>query len=612
MEIPNDSPVNPEQVTSAQERGNPADMAQSGDFNNSNSKKKKAGAEAGTSRGNKSFSIKLAPATNLWTTQKNGAVKLRMEETCCGGVSPLTVAQMFQETVNQCGDHVAIGFKQTNQWETLTFAEYYGECRKAAKSFLKLGLERFHGVGILGFNSPEWLIANVGAVLAGGLAVGIYATNTPEACKYVAQHCEANILVVENAHQLKKILEIQNQLPHLKAIIQYKFALEVHQPNIYMWKAFMKIGEKIPDAKLDEIMDSQMANQCCTLIYTSGTTGIPKAVMLSQDNLTWTANTAGKMVDIKRAGRERVVSFLPMSHVAAQMMDIWIPMKFGAATYFADPDALKGSLVNTLKEVRPTAFLGVPRVWEKIEEKMKETSAESSTLKRKIAIWAKGIGLQAGYNNMYGNTSVPCGFALANSLVFKKVRVLLGLDNCTKYFTGAAPITKDTLEFFLSLGIPIFELYGMSESTGPHTVSQKNYFRITSCGKTMEGCKTKVDKPDELGTGEICFWGRNIFMGYLNMDEQTQEAIDKVGWLHSGDLGKFDEDDFLYITGRIKELIITAGGENIAPIPIEDSVKSKLPIISNAMLIGDKRKFLSMLLTLKPFPLLLLLTFNFL
>ncbi|GCB72622.1 hypothetical protein scyTo_0006387 [Scyliorhinus torazame] len=139
----------------------------------------------------------------------------------------------------------------------------------------------------------------------------------------------------------------------------------------------------------------------------------------------------------------------------------------------------------------------------------------------------------------------------------------------------------------------------MSESTGPHTVSQKDFFRMTSCGKTMDGCKTKIDKPDELGSGEICFWGRNIFMGYLNMGEQTREAIDKAGWLHSGDLGKFDEDDFLYITGRIKELIITAGGENIAPVPIEDSVKSKLPIISNAMLIGDKRKFLSVLLTLK-------------
>ncbi|XP_072353272.1 long-chain-fatty-acid--CoA ligase ACSBG2-like isoform X2 [Scyliorhinus torazame] len=549
MEIQNDSPVNPKQVTSAQERGNPADVAQSGDFNNSNSKKKKApDTEGGTAKGT-ILSIKLAPATDLWTTLKNGSVKLRMEETCCGGVSPLTVTQMFQKTVDLCGDHVAIGFKQEKQWKTLTFAQYYAECRKAAKSFLKLGLERFHGVGILGFNSPEWLIANVGAIMAGGLAVGIYATNSPEACKYVALHCEANILVVENANQLKKILEVQNQLPHLKAIIQYKFALEVRQPNIYM--------------------------------------------------LTWTANTAGKMVDIKPAAREKVVSFLPMSHIAAQMMDIWIPMKFGAATYFAEPDALKGSLVNTLREVRPTAFLGVPRVWEKIEEKMKETSAGSSALKRKIAIWAKDIGLKAGYNNMYGNTHVPCGFALANSLVFKKVRVLLGLDHCTKYFTGAAPITKDTLEFFLSLRIPIFELYGMSESTGPHTVSQKDFFRMTSCGKTMDGCKTKIDKPDELGSGEICFWGRNIFMGYLNMGEQTREAIDKAGWLHSGDLGKFDEDDFLYITGRIKELIITAGGENIAPVPIEDSVKSKLPIISNAMLIGDKRKFLSMLLTLK-------------
>ncbi|XP_067888550.1 long-chain-fatty-acid--CoA ligase ACSBG2-like isoform X2 [Heterodontus francisci] len=545
------------------------------------------------------YPVKLAPATDLWTTVKNGAVKIRMEDSGCGADLPLTVAQMFQQALERYGDRVALAFKHRSHWEKLTYTQYYNACRKAAKSFLKLGLQRFHGVGILGFNSPEWLIANIGAILAGGLTVGIYSTNSPEACKYVAQHCEANILVVENQMQLLKILEVRSHLPQLKAVIQYKLELEVHEPDLYTWKKFMELGNSISDEELDEIIDSQMANQCCMLIYTSGTTGIPKAVMLSHDNLTWTAKAAGKVAGITSEVPERVVSFLPMSHIAAQIMDIWIPMKFGATTYFAKPDALKGTLVNTMREVQPTAFLGVPRVWEKMEEKMKDASAQSSFLRRKIAIWAKGIGLKTGYNKMNGNTSVPCGYSLANYLVFKKVRLLLGMDKCTKCFTGAAPITKETLEFFLSLRITIFELYGMSESTGPHTISHAGFYRITSCGKELNGCKTKIKEPDQQGSGELCFWGRHVFMGYLNMHKQTEEALDADGWLHSGDLGKYDEDGFLYITGRIKELIITAGGVNVPPIPIEDAVKRKLPLISNAMLIGDKKKFLSMLLTLK-------------
>ncbi|XP_078407027.1 long-chain-fatty-acid--CoA ligase ACSBG2-like [Cetorhinus maximus] len=610
METKNDSPVNPEQVTSTQKEGSPADVARSVDLNNSNSakanKEKRAGSsdkggQAGTSsaEGKTSYPIKLAPATDLWTTVKGGAVRLRIEESGCGAASPLTVGQMFQTTLEHYGNNVALGSKLKSKWETLTYTQYYSECRRAAKSFLKLGLQRFHGVGILGFNSPEWSIANIGAILAGGLAVGIYTTNSPEACKYVAQHCQANVLVVENKNQLLKILEVQSQLPHLKAIVQYKFELEVLQPELYTWKKFMELGKDIPDAELDEIIDSQMANQCCTIIYTSGTTGVPKGAMLSHDNLTWTANIAGQMVDVNPAAKEKVISFLPMSHVAAQMLDIWIPIKFGAATYFASPDALKGTLLDTMREIHPTAFLGVPRVWEKIEEKMKEAAAETSTFKRKIVAWAKGIGLQAGYNMMKGNTSVPFGFTLANWLVFKKTRALLGLDRCTKCFTGAAPITKETLEFFLGFRIPIFEIYGMSESTGPHALSHKNFYQIASCGKEMIGCKTMIDKPDDKGNGEICFWGRHVFMGYLHMVEQTKEAIDTNGWLHSGDLGKYDKDGFLFITGRIKELIITAGAENVAPVPIEDAVKAKLSIISNVMLIGDKKKFLSVLLTLK-------------
>uniref|UniRef100_A0AAY4DXG2 Long-chain-fatty-acid--CoA ligase ACSBG2 n=1 Tax=Denticeps clupeoides TaxID=299321 RepID=A0AAY4DXG2_9TELE len=537
-------------------------------------------------------------APDLWTAQRDGQVRLRMGESGVAAEPPATVNQVFASAVERFGSCTAFGWKDGEAWKVMNYREYYQQCRTAAKGFLKLGLERCHGVGILGFNSPEWFMADIGAILAGGFAVGIYTTNSPEACQYVAENCQANVLVVENNKQLQKILQVHDQLPHLKAIIQYKDALKDKLPNLYTWEEFMQLGREEPDTQLDEILASQKPNQCCTLIYTSGTTGHPKGVMLSHDNLTWTALSTGRTVCLTDAdqSQEIVVSYLPLSHVAAQMVDIWITMRVGGATYFAQPDALKGSLANTLREVRPTAFMGVPRVWEKMQEKMKAIGAKSSTVRRRVASWAKDVGLQT---NMMKMERYPLNYRLAKRLVFQKVRKALGLDRCTRCYTGAAPITRDTLEFFLSLDIPVYELYGMSESTGPHTISLSDAFRLTSCGKVIGGCQTKICNPDAEGNGEICFWGRHVFMGYLNMPDKTEEALDKDGWLHSGDLGKHDEQDFLFITGRIKELIITAGGENIPPVPIEDAVKEAIPLISNAMLIGDKRKFLSMLLTVK-------------
>uniref|UniRef100_A0A8C9VXM2 long-chain-fatty-acid--CoA ligase n=1 Tax=Scleropages formosus TaxID=113540 RepID=A0A8C9VXM2_SCLFO len=541
--------------------------------------------------------VALAPAQCLWSSARDQPVQLRMVSSGPGSETPMTIMQMFQETVGSYGHLPALVAKQQGQWETLTYHEYYQQCRAAAKSFLKLGLERYHGVGILGFNSPEWLIADIGCIMAGGLAVGIYTTNSPEACQYVADHCEANIVVVEDHKQLVKILKVKDQLPHLKAIIQYKDELEQKLPNLYTWEEFLQLGQGLPDDILDQIISSQKANECCSLIYTSGTTGNPKGVMLSHDNVTWMANMVGVMTELK--GEEVIVSYLPLSHVAAQVNDIWICMRYAGTVYFADADALKGSLVNTLREVRPTSFLGVPRVYEKIQEKMKAVEAKSSTVKKWVADWAKSIGLQASYNAMNGNPTVPWGYMVASNLVFKKVRQALGLDRCKACYTGAAPIAKETLEYFMSLGIPLYELYGMSESAGPHTMSWEGAFRIMSCGRELLGVHSKLDKPDVDGNGEICYWGRHVFMGYLNMPDKTEEVLDLEGWLHSGDVGKHDDDGFLYITGRIKELIITAGGENIPPVPIEDRVKEELPFVSNAMLVGDKRKFLSVLLTLK-------------
>ncbi|KAI5100501.1 long-chain-fatty-acid--CoA ligase ACSBG1 isoform X1 [Silurus meridionalis] len=535
----------------------------------------------------------VAPAHCLWTTEASGSVQLRIDDLC--PQKPITVHQMFMNSVQKYGNLFSLATKRKGKWEKITFSEYYQCCRMAAKSFLKLGLERFHCVAILGFNSAEWFFSAVGAVFAGGIMTGIYATNSPEACHYVANDSRANIIVVENQKQLDKILEIKDKLPHLKAIVQYSGPLLEKLPNLYSWEEFMSLGQEIPEKTLDDIISSQKANQCCVLIYTSGTTGMPKGVMLSHDNITWTSHHVSRAGDMQPAEikQESIVSYLPLSHIAAQIYDLWTGIQWGELVYFAQPDALKGSLIQTLKETNPSSHMGVPRVWEKILEKIKEALSHFPYIKKKLLTWAMAIGLEA---NQRDEKSIL--FTLADVLVLEKLRTELGFSCCEKFFSGAAPLGNDTTQFFLGLNIRLYEAYGMSESSGPHFMSGPKVYKQSSCGKVVPGCKYKLVNVDTYGVGEVCLWGRNVFMGYLNMEDKTKEILDEDGWLHSGDLGKTDED-FLYITGRIKELIITAGGENVPPVPIEDAVKKELPIISNAMLIGDKRKFLSVLLTLK-------------
>ncbi|XP_010778688.1 long-chain-fatty-acid--CoA ligase ACSBG1 [Notothenia coriiceps] len=541
----------------------------------------------------------LAQASSLWTTDAKGAVRLRIEEGC--PEEPVTVHQMFKASVEKYGNMYALASKMDNKWEKITFSEYYQFCRRAAKSFIKLGLERFHGVAILGFNSAEWFFSSVGTIMAGGIMTGIYATNSPEACQYVASDSKANIIVVENQKQLDKILQIRDRLPHLKAIVQFSGNPQQRIPNLYSWEDFMDLGLDVSEEQLDDIIDSQRANQCCILIYTSGTTGKPKGVMLSHDNITWTANHASRVGEMQPADtqQESLVSYLPLSHIAAQIYDMWTGIQWAELVYFAQPDALKGSLITTLREVCPTSHMGVPRVWEKMMENIKQAISECGYVKKKLVTWAMSVSLEANQKCTQTDDDKPFLFTLADSLVLQRLRTELGLSCCQKFFSGAAPISSETVQFFLGLNIRLYEAYGMSESTGPHFMSGPRAYKLPSCGKVVPGCRYKMVDIDSEGTGEICFWGRNIFMGFLNMEDQTREALDEDGWLHSGDLGKIDEEGFLYITGRIKELIITAGGENIPPLSIEEKVKKELPIISNTMLIGDKRKFLTMLLTLK-------------
>lgn len=540
-----------------------------------------------------------SPEQALWTTQADGRVGLRIDPSCPQH-PPHTVHRMFYEGLDKYRHLHALGFKRQGSWERITYSQYYLLARKAAKGFLKLGLERAHSVAILGFNSPEWFFSAVGTVFAGGIVTGIYTTSSPEACQYIAHDCRANIIVVDTQKQLEKILKIWKNLPHLKAVVMYREPPAEKIANVHTMEELMELGDQVPEEDLDTIIDVQQPNQCCVLVYTSGTTGNPKGVMLSHDNITWTARYGSQAGSIQPAEvqQEVVVSYLPLSHIAAQIYDLWTSIQWGAQVCFAEPDALKGSLIETLREVEPTSHMGVPRVWEKIMERIQEVAAQSGFIRRKMLLWAMSVMLEHNLT-CPGSDLKPFTTRLADYLVLAKIRQALGFAKCQKSFYGAAPMTAETQHFFLGLNIRLYSGYGLSETSGPHFMSSPCNYRLLSSGKVVPGCRVKLVNQDAEGTGEICMWGRTIFMGYLNMEDKTREALDADGWLHSGDLGRLDSDGFLYITGRLKELIITAGGENVPPMPIEEAVKTELPIISSAMLIGDQRKFLSMLLTLK-------------
>ncbi|ETW01418.1 hypothetical protein H310_06947 [Aphanomyces invadans] len=537
------------------------------------------------------------------TWKRDGEVKIRLgQEGTIAAKEPTTVVALFRDTVKKYGEDGALYSKQDGEWKILTWNQYYAKCVAFAKSLLALGFDPFDAVSIIGFNAAEWMISDLGCILAGGLAAGIYSTNSADAAKYVADHSGARVIVCDNVPQLEKMASIASALPQLKALVVYNAPVPAATScsvPVYAFDDFLNLGTAVDDAALEARIANQRPGHCCTLIYTSGTTGNPKAVMISHDNITWTLQS---MVDLFATTGDpfthvdRFVSYLPLSHVAAQLIDIHMPVATGVKVYFAQPDALKGSLGQTLKEVRPTRFLGVPRVWEKIAEKLWDIGKTTTGLKRRMATWAKGIGTQKTQLAQFGDTGgVPCGYGCANALVLSKIKAALGLDQCRFAAVAAAPMSADILKYFGSLDIPIFELFGQSESTGPSSTCMGGHWKIGSVGKLIPGTEWMVDPTNQ----ELLLRGRNVMMGYLNMEKETKATIDDRGWLHSGDCARVDADQFGYITGRIKELIITAGGENVPPVILEDVLKDEIPLLSNVMVVGDKRKFLAALLTLR-------------
>lgn len=536
---------------------------------------------------------RILPASALRTWDVDGAVKLRVSNEPPADMQPISVPTFVKRRCEANAAYRALLVKRAGKWVEWTYKQYYDDIVMAAKAFVKLGLQRFHTVSIYGFNSPEWFIADIAAIFAGGLATGLYPTNSADACEFIMSDSSTDILVVEDAKALDKLYLVAKNVPTLKKIVVYNGEGPFDYPDVLSWEQLMDMGRACDDAPLQERIQDQAINQCCTLIYTSGTTGNPKGVMLSHDNILFTCHLATYTLGWHERD-ERVVSYLPLSHIAAQMVDLWGPMFLGTETWFADKMALKGTLLDTMREVRPTRFFGVPRVWEKFMEGMRDKGRDIKGLKKTISTKCKEAGIQHHLHNKDGIM-----WKFGQKAIYPKVKEALGLDKCRHFYTGAAPIAQETLVYFLSLDIVILELFGMTEVTGPHCINTLPRRRLGSCGPVCPSLKVMIKDKGENGDGELLLGGRNVMMGYLNREDKTIDDLDDDGWIHSGDIGSVDEQGFVYITGRIKELLITAGGENIAPVPIEDVIKEHLPAMSNAILIGDKRKFLTCFLTFK-------------
>ena len=539
-----------------------------------------------------------------WISDITDELPIRMSTSSPNNIPPVSLYQLLAENDRVAGSRLAMRVQRNKKWVNYTWSMVHSQSVQVARALVHLQVPERTCVNIIGFNSPEWLLAFTGCITANCVSVGVYTTNQTDACFYVADHSGMQVLFAQNEHHIKKYLPILDKLPNLKAVVCWLPSAEFQtlrqgHGNFYTWTEFLALGTPADDPS------SRIANVSpaapCTIVYTSGTTGPPKGVLLSHDNYIWTAKSLVMLENFTED--EAIVSYLPLSHSAAQYFDIFIPISIRVTITYADEKALQGSLADTLKFAHPTAFLGVPRVYEKMEEAIRAIAAKTGGFKRKLALWAKSLGYQ-GTMAALKKEGMPWGYCLANSLVLSKVKQALGFDRTKFFFVGAAPISKATLEFFAALNIPIFNVFGMSESSAPTTINHPAKNNLWSAGYAAPGTDLRIvdtkNNPVPRGNrGEICFRGRNKFLGYYKSPKETKETIDLEGYIHSGDEGYLDERGFLFITGRFKELIITAGGENIPPVLIEDQIKAQTKLISNVMLVGDARKYLSALVTLR-------------
>ncbi len=504
-----------------------------------------------------------------------------------------TIVEAFRNTARRVPNRPALRRRVGNGWEVLTWAEYGQAVSEVTAGLAEFGIGSGHQVGIFSNNRVEWHLADFGTLANGSVTVPIYQTSSSEQLAYILGHAEARVCFVEDHDLAAKILQVRDQLPQLDQLVVFDDDERLDDPAIVSFEQLRAIGaarlQREPglfDTRADALEPEHLA----TLVYTSGTTGPPKGVMISHANIMWTIRSAVSVVHIREG--ERFLSFLPLSHIAERMISDFLPATVNGETWFARSLA---TVPEDLRACRPTVFFAVPRVWEKFQEGALAKLDEQHGLKKSVIDRYVELGehVVAEHDTVQGAPvweKLP--YEALDAVVGAKIRQEFGLDQAHLLVTAAAPIHPDLIRWFHAIGLPILELYGQTEVCGPTTCSLPEDNRIGTVGPAIPGVRVQI-----ADDGEILVKGGNVCTGYFRDPPGTAELIDADGWMHSGDVGTLDQDGYLTLTGRKKDLIITAAGQNITPQEIETDLRHE-ELISEAVVIGDGRRYLTALLTL--------------
>ncbi len=511
-----------------------------------------------------------------------------------------TVASRFARTVAEHGDRVALrGKRGDDSWHELTWSEYADRACRVAAGFERLGIGKGDRVALMIRNVTEFHIADIAALLVGATPFSIYNSSAPDQIKYVVGHAKAKAVIVENATFLQRVVEAAGADGGGLATVQATVVIDAegatgngNNGSVIRW------DELVDNEPLDLETASQVASpdDLATLIYTSGTTGPPKGVMITHYNVLWTAESLARGFELSPEDLVgmRLVSYLPMAHIAERMTSHYNAiMSAFEVTSCPDPS----QIATYLREVSPHVGFGVPRVWEKIAAGVEAALGADPDKKTKFdEAVAAAIPLMTK-RTLEGEDSLSeeekATLQFLDDVAFSTVRGLVGMGEMRFAITGAAPISRELVDWYRAIGVPLSEIYGMSENTGPLTW-EANRVKAGYVGRPLFGVEVKLAED-----GEVIARGGNVFPGYLDDPEKTAEALDDEGWLHTGDIGEFDDEGYLRIVDRKKELIITAGGKNISPANLEAALKS-IPLVGQAAVIGDQRPFMSALLVLDP------------
>jgi len=517
----------------------------------------------------------------------------RIEEQVAG----LTLGAILARNAEQFADQPALSAKEGASWRSTSWREYRELVLQAGAGLRKLGVGRGDHVAIMARNRPEHLAADLAAVHAGATPVSLYNTLAPEQIAYVAGHCEAKVAVVEGREFMERWEKVKAELPALEHVVLLDDAEDfADYAWTSSWDDLLAAGAEALDApggrdEFERTWRETTPEDVATLIYTSGTTGPPKGVVLTHRNVIWTAASIDNTGAYPAA--LRAISYLPLAHALERLATHYLSLYKAAHVHFC-PEVLQ--VFEYMPDVRPQAFAGVPRLFEKLQAGIHAGIAEEpNERRRKIALGALKAGQDAARLEREGKP-VPFGLRLKRGLfdrlVFSKIRDKIGMDQSMFTVTGAAPIAPDTLDFFGGIGLPLYEGYGMTESSAPATLNLPGKRTAGSVGVRLPGVEISL-----ASDGEVLIRGDNVTSGYYKEPEKTAETVDADGWLHSGDIGRLDPDGFLFIIDRKKELIVTSGGKNISPSNIEALLKSH-PLIGQACVIGDGRKYISALIVL--------------